>query len=470
MAPVGRPDVQNDILREWGELVEYVDVSADRTTADIEAYIMQEVDKVQMLRSKRLSKKDKNNLRQLIVGKLLEGAGGMFQWIKLVLAEITHKKVKTDIALALKAVPTDLLEMIGRIFDRVTKHRDIPQDYLREMLLWIACAKRPLTLNELQQLIHFTPRERGKASSDAGPGESEEKVNNDWPDLETDLRTTFASFLTLTRADGKTTETLQKERVASLNWKREDDDGQGSEHVNENENEPGQSDISEEDGGPSSEFRGEFDSNQYTTEIQFTHASIRDFLFRKQSLMPGSVRIDKNQAHAHIAIGCLLHFTDNGWGMMGKDGRAPSSYAYIHWIDHLNQANVSKVQLEDRTKVLKLLFGILHDPGNAYRFFEIGICLRDESFQETGGTLLQVTSNWTSEDVLSTLSSEERSWITKATRSLSNLFKVVASIAAQMWLQTWNTLYFHESRYYMELLYACFPLVCSQVFFVAILT
>ena len=79
IAIIGRPDLQNDIFREWGELVEHVDVSSDRTTGDIKAYIMREVEKVQMLRSKRLSMMDKNSLRTLIVDKLMEGADGMFQ-------------------------------------------------------------------------------------------------------------------------------------------------------------------------------------------------------------------------------------------------------------------------------------------------------------------------------------------------------------------------------------------------------
>jgi NACHT domain len=468
IAVIGRPDLQNDIFRQWGELVEHVDVSADRNKADIERYIMQEVDKVQMLRSKRLSIKDKNNLRQLIVDKLREGADGMFQWIKLVLAKITHKKVKTDIIHALKAMPADLLEMIGRIFDRITKDADIPQHYFGEMLLWIACAKRPLTLGELQELLTSMPREGGESSPDSTTGEDD--IVNDWPDLETDLRTTFVSFLALTRADGKTTETLQKERIGRPSRIQEEYDEQGSGHLNANGNDLEYSDASEEDDEPSSEFRGQFNSHPHSTEIQFSHASIRDFLFREQSLMPEYVKVDQNQAHTRIAIGCLVLITVN-FRMIGKNGRAPYSYAMHNWADHLAQADPSKVQLEDRARVLMLLFRVLHDPDNALQFFHYCctyINYRKENFQHICETLLQVTNNWASEDILSTLSSQESSWVAKAKTSISNLFECVALAVAQNWLQTWKTLDEYHSPIYIELLRECFPMVCIRVFFITV--
>ena len=455
IAVVSRPDLQGDILRQWGELVEHVDVSADRNSVDIKNYIMREVDKVQMLRSKRLSIKDKNSLRQLIVDKLWEG-DGTFQWIKLVLAEITHKKVKTDITHALKAVPTGLLEIIGHIFDRIAKDPDIPQAYFREMLLWIACAKRPLTLGELQELLNFMPREGGESSSDSETGE--DNVENEWPDLETDLRTSFASFLTLTRADGKTTETLQKKRIANPNQMHEEGDEKGSDHLIANGKDLEYSDTSEEDDDPSREFREEFNSNPDTTEIQFTHASIRDFLFRKQRLMRDYVKVDQNQAHTHIAIGCLLLFA-NSMRMVGKDGKAPPSYATSYWADHLAQADPSKAQLEDRARVLKLLFRVLQDPDNAHNFFEDCIQYNMESFQHICETLLQVTNNWAGEDVLRTLSPEESSWVAKARTSISDLFECVALAVARNWLQTWDYLHEFHFHYNIEFLHECFPLV-----------
>jgi hypothetical protein len=450
--------LQGDIFRQWEELVEHVDVSAGRNAVDIKNYIMREVDKVQMLRSKRLSINDKNSLRQLIVDKLWEG-DGTFQWIKLVLAEIAHKKVKTDIIRALKAVPTDLLEIIGHIFDRITKDPDIPQVHFIEMLLWIACAKQPLTLGELQELLNFMPREDSETDED--------NVKNEWPDLETDLRTSFASFLTLTRADGETTETLQKKRVATPNRIYEEDDEKGSDHLIANRKDLEYSDAREEDDDPSRELQEEFKSNPDTTEIQFTHASIRDFLFRKEGLMLDYVKVDQNQAHTHIAIGCLLLFANSG---IGKHGAVPFSYATPYWADHLAQVDPSKVQLEDRARVLKLLFRVLQDPDNARRFFVDCIQYYMESFRHISETLLQVTNNWASEDVLRTLSPEESAWVAKARTSISDLFECVALVVAREWLQTWGPLHNFHFHYNIEFLHECFPLVRVKILFVAVLT
>ncbi|EED21562.1 hypothetical protein TSTA_087980 [Talaromyces stipitatus ATCC 10500] len=90
--------------------------------------------------------------------------------------------------------------MVGHAIDRVTQDPDIPQEYFQEMLSWIACAERPLTLGELQTAMSTMP----SSDSQVDPIDW-----NDWPDFETDLRTTFGSLVTLIRADGKTAETLQ---------------------------------------------------------------------------------------------------------------------------------------------------------------------------------------------------------------------------------------------------------------------
>jgi hypothetical protein len=72
-------------MRCWEQFVEYINVSTRRNLNDIQRYIKQEVNKVHIIRSRRLSKKDKNDLKQTIVQALEEGANGMFQWVKLVL-------------------------------------------------------------------------------------------------------------------------------------------------------------------------------------------------------------------------------------------------------------------------------------------------------------------------------------------------------------------------------------------------
>ena len=109
--------------------------------------------------------------------------------------------------------------------------------------------------------------------------------------------------------------------------------------------------------------------------------------------------------------------------------------------------------------MLKLLFRALQDPDNAHQFFEDCIQYYMESFRHISQTLLQVTNNWASEDVLRTLPPEESSWIAKARTSISDLFECVALAVARNWLQTWDYLHEFHFHYNIEFLHECFPLV-----------
>jgi len=166
LAIISRVELQNDIFRftYWGQFYPII-ISANRNSADIKQYIKQEVPKVQFLRSTRLGTKEKNDLKQKIVKKLEEGANGMFQWVKLVLAEMALKKVKSDITHALDTVPKHLLEMVGHVFERIAQDPDVSEKYFPEMLRWIACVKRPLSLGELEEVLKTMSQDIGKQSS-----------------------------------------------------------------------------------------------------------------------------------------------------------------------------------------------------------------------------------------------------------------------------------------------------------------
>lgn len=458
LAIISRIDLQMDIIRAWGQFVDHIDVSAHKNSADIERYIQQEVAKVQIFRSKRLASKDKNDLKQMVVRTLKEGANGMFQWVKLVLAEITLKRAKSDIMHAIHTVPTDLLEMVGHVLDRITQDTGVPQGYFLEMLRWIACAKRPLSLGELEAVLHTMVRDVGEQSADDGldGGESGELDASsgleDWPEFEADLRTTFGSFIILTRADGKTTETLLSEYNANK-----------SRDFNADDEHPEHSNSSEEtqDDEESPTEAPEFNSNRDTTMVQFTHASIRDFLFRQEFLLPQYIRIDKNTAYAHIATRCLAAFAHDP--TIDASG-ASIHYATEYWVDHLNEVDPAKLPVKDRVQVLKLLFRTLHDPTTAHDFFESRIQYYMKDFARMSQTLLSVVNEWSSEDVTGELSDEENVWLSEARTSTSNLFRCVAGEVGRNWLTTWEFLHPGHFHYALEFLHDCGLIVSIHIF------
>jgi hypothetical protein len=463
LAVISRVELQGDIIDhdDWGQFVDHIDVSAHRNSADIERYIQQEVAKVRILRTGRLTSKEKNDLKQEIVRALEEDAKGMFQWVKLVLAEIKYKKVQSDIMHAIRTAPKGLLEMVGHVLDRVAQNPDVAKDYFREMLCWIACVKRPLSLGELEAVLKTMVRDVGEQSStddkaDSDDGESgKSDVSSGWkdyPEFERDLRTTFGSFIILTRADGKTTETIQSEYSSNK-----------SRDANAEDEPPEYSNGSEElqDGDELSIEQPNFDSNRATTMVQFTHASIRDFLFRNEDVMPEYVRIDKNTASAHIVTRCLAYFANDPT----IDARsAPIGYGGDHWTDHLNEVDHTKLPVKDRVRVLKLLFRILHDPKTALEFFEFCIQYNMENFAHMSQTVLSTLNEWSSEDVTRALSDEENVWLSEARTSTSNLFRCVAREIGRNWLTTWNFLHSYHFHYTLEFLHGCGLIVSIHIF------
>jgi hypothetical protein len=325
----------------------------------------------------------------------------------------------------------------------------VPQDYFQEMLCWIACARRPLSLGELETVLSTLARDFDEqplddtAESDNMDTSDSESVWNDWPDFETDLRTTFGSFMTLTRADGKTTEVLQSE----LNKNQS-----GDQSTDEN---PLEHSICFDEASDGEELVAlpEFRSNRQTTIVQFSHASIRDFLFRNEAILPQYYRIDSIRANANIATRILAYFADDA---TIDSNKAPLyTYSADHWLDHLNDVDQTKLPLENRIRVLKLLFRIFHDPTRAYAFFERRIQYHMESFRRMSQTLLSIVNEWNSEDVQRGLSDDERVWISQARTSTSNLFRCVGREVCSEWLTSWEFLHPHYFHYTIEFLHKC---------------
>jgi ankyrin repeat protein len=98
------------------------------------------------------------DLEQLIIDCLVDGAKGMFLWVKFQLAELCTAETDSEVNRILETLPKDLGETYDRLLGRINGEQR--EDLVRRMFQWIICAKRPLYIDELREAIAFGIEDR----------------------------------------------------------------------------------------------------------------------------------------------------------------------------------------------------------------------------------------------------------------------------------------------------------------------
>ena len=78
-----------------------------------------------------------------------------FLWAKLQLQNLLEQKSDSDIREALRTLPRNLHETFERVLSRFTLEKEVGLG--RQIFQWLAVARRPLTLEELQQAMATEP-------------------------------------------------------------------------------------------------------------------------------------------------------------------------------------------------------------------------------------------------------------------------------------------------------------------------
>jgi hypothetical protein len=369
----------------------YIEVSARKTKDDILAYIKSNVGRVRALKQARDPLESRLKLRKEIITKLSDGANGMFLWVNLMLNQIYDVSRPSDINDALNNAPRSLSNMIRHIFERLEEDlRGFRKDDFKEILSWVTCAQRPLKLAELRTVLQLRP-----------------PLGEGVPDLEERLRGQFASFFTLTRRDGLTTEALlerashaadhadSEANKSDTEARDSDDSGQSGGDGSDDESEAG---ADSSDGGllPEVQSSDPYDSDFWTTVIQFSHASIRDYLLwesnpaTREFAADLGISINTIEAEKHLAIMCLQILTEElkmpsdvdwltdysddsaGEDDSGNDDTKSSDdtrpvydledYAGDNFIKHLTHTQKSTLTIEDEQVITRSLLHLFTNP------------------------------------------------------------------------------------------------------------
>ncbi|KAJ7270999.1 ankyrin repeat-containing domain protein [Mycena rebaudengoi] len=121
---------------------------------DIRSYV-----RAQIQNGFRLSKhvRTRPELREEIERKIAENADGMFLIAKLHIDSLATKSTVKAVRDALQNLPADLDHTYDEAMDRIEAQNKDDREIARRALIWVANAKRPLTVSELQEALAVDP-------------------------------------------------------------------------------------------------------------------------------------------------------------------------------------------------------------------------------------------------------------------------------------------------------------------------
>ncbi|KAK4952085.1 hypothetical protein LTR10_010005 [Elasticomyces elasticus] len=123
-------------------------ISAQMLDADIAKYVT-----AHLSRDNKLSRLDHATKRS-IEEAVVQGAQGMFLWVSLVLHDLKKSIGRSSIKATLELLPTDLNETYERVLSEIKgddRHAAVT------VLLWLAYANTPLSLQQLAEISTFHP-------------------------------------------------------------------------------------------------------------------------------------------------------------------------------------------------------------------------------------------------------------------------------------------------------------------------
>lgn len=379
-----------------------IHVTAYKNSPDIARYIESSIRGSSVLR--RVS----NTLRAEIVETLSTGARGMFLWVDLILHELNRNRGGTEAGMRriLNSAPADLTKMLRHVLQGFSSGDSTEDEVvnLNEILAWVACAKRPLTLGELDAVL--------KLRDSDGQGMIY---------LEGALRKQFASFFTLAREDGLSTSELQFVRQIDS-----DIELSGAEDGETNQIE-GLVDL---------ESATDFESNPSTTEVTFCHASIGQFFRdeREHKISAGQafpfVGVEYSEAKVSVLKTCLEIFCDGTIAQRVGVGHSILIYAGDNWLEHLTDIDISMVSTTQKRELAILLCRMVQDDTKMDLW--VGR-LGPHFFIPEHVKLIRA---WlTQEDIVTLLPEKTQKWVQATAKNPATIFSEVARRFAHQWLE-----------------------------------
>ncbi|KAL6794164.1 ankyrin repeat-containing domain protein [Trichoderma sp. SZMC 28012] len=143
----GRDSVSREVQLKFPTLIQ-IPMDCSSAQSDIATYVEGIVQ--EKLKTEELIVGDPDLIED-IKAALSDGANGMFLWVVFQVNELCLQHCDEDIRTAIQNFPKDLEETFNRAIDRIVSRGN--QDIAKRVFRWVAAAKEPLSLDQLEEII-----------------------------------------------------------------------------------------------------------------------------------------------------------------------------------------------------------------------------------------------------------------------------------------------------------------------------
>ncbi|PHH64287.1 hypothetical protein CDD81_4771 [Ophiocordyceps australis] len=380
-ALIGRSFLSDDVVSTLdsqipGRSLATIQITGYRNAHDVELFVYHSV------RSSRLLIRTKSDFQDTVAEAIIKQSDGLFIVAKLMIEEINRKRHRSSILESLASYPKELDAILHKTVSNLcnTISSDEAKD-LNEMLAWIACAEKPLTLEQLESVMMLSYGEVPLL-------------------MEESLRRQFTCFFDLEREDGLTTDDLLKDfervrrdsaqdrspirRLSPRRFNIDEVESSPSGRTSSTGRSSTTSLLSSPPLSPTLQLSPplrplsdlEFRSNKSTTRVTFFHNSVRQFFRRCKPIMgrgpePENALIYFNldEARLHVLKTCLRVFIDRPWFAkvdLGPGKQAFRQYAAWYWQEHLASIDLGTVGADDKRALGQQLLKMLTDDGTIF--------------------------------------------------------------------------------------------------------
>ena len=133
-------------LREYPNL----DLVSSRNSADIEAFVREETERLVKKRRLLRNSHAKEALKRLIIDEVSRGADGMFRWASLQLELLCTMKLDQDVRTRLGRLPPKLEQLYQETYENnLLKYPgEVGQSTIKNIMKWLLCAQRQMKSSE----------------------------------------------------------------------------------------------------------------------------------------------------------------------------------------------------------------------------------------------------------------------------------------------------------------------------------
>lgn len=427
-----------------------VHVTPDRVADDVKAYIEDGV------AHSRVMSSISPELKAQVIETMEKRVDGLFILAKFMLANANRQRRPNSILASLQSFPQEINGMLSLMLaDLSSTITEEEAGDLNEVLGWVACAQQALTIEQLEAILILR--------FEAPPFRFEDS-----------LRGQYASFFSVEREDGLTTDDLvrayeRRQRSGRRRSLTPTDHFRRS--ISARDTSPSseefvkiarrsttpvgslQSDRAHHLSPPRSPIRlpdvaapdqdMEFKSKKSSTTVTFFHASVRDF-FRNGKPVKShgkkdgpSIGFGMLPMQTHILKSCLRIFNDKKWFQsqdLGGREYSIKQYAAWYWQEHLAAINPKEVSKDDKSIIGQQVYNMIADEDTIADWtllYEQG----DEGLEVLSDSNIAGLQAWMrDEDVVESLDPEAKKWVQESAKQPNSMFHALGRFYAKAWL------------------------------------